>query len=330
MKKHYLCRLAMGLEPEVVADITDESKQDKSIVKALKTSDEDDIFFGLTMMVRGGKITRPKLWPFSGGYMNGLRDIAGPRYVAAKKDRKEIWGPDKSHAPDCAYRLGGECTCPKSEYREEEEDKGCPNCDGTGRDTCPLCSGTNKPFPEEASAIKIPIVCGNEDCPNKGKVINEVTGPRADEDTFYEAFGQGGEEEADYCPCCHELGVAQDPEDIPLSEESEPSGTVEALCENCGSPRGYDGEMCICKQQDSEQKPITEAKTYYLGNLERFMQIAKDIRKEFHFVKATGRWVWTDRDERPEPDSRSFDSFWKALCDAVEPYIGENSREKKE
>lgn len=31
----------------------------------------------------------------------------------------------------------------------EKAAEGCPNCDGTGRDSCPLCDGTNKPFPEE-------------------------------------------------------------------------------------------------------------------------------------------------------------------------------------
>jgi hypothetical protein len=30
-----------------------------------------------------------------------------------------------------------------------EEDEGCPNCDGVGRDSCPMCGGTNVPFPEE-------------------------------------------------------------------------------------------------------------------------------------------------------------------------------------
>lgn len=29
------------------------------------------------------------------------------------------WGPDKDHAPDCAYRNKGECTCPKSEPKKQ-------------------------------------------------------------------------------------------------------------------------------------------------------------------------------------------------------------------
>ena len=37
------------------------------------------------------------------------------------------WGPDKSHAPDCPYRLKGECTCPKSEPIT-------PTCDRTLED----------------------------------------------------------------------------------------------------------------------------------------------------------------------------------------------------
>lgn len=33
----------------------------------------------------------------------------------------EAWGPDRSHASDCPYRLGGECNCPKSNYVEDED-----------------------------------------------------------------------------------------------------------------------------------------------------------------------------------------------------------------
>lgn len=37
------------------------------------------------------------------------------------------WGPDRSHASDCAYRNKGECTCPKSEPIT-------PTCDRTLED----------------------------------------------------------------------------------------------------------------------------------------------------------------------------------------------------
>ena len=39
-------------------------------------------------------------------------------------------------------------------------DKECPNCDGAGRDSCPLCSGTNEPFPEEDEKDFGEIVAG--------------------------------------------------------------------------------------------------------------------------------------------------------------------------
>lgn len=51
------------------------------------------------------------------------------------------------------------------------------------------------------------IKCETPDCPENGKVINEISGVE-DEDAFMEAFGHGGECAEDYCPACKKLGVA--------------------------------------------------------------------------------------------------------------------------
>jgi len=67
---------------------------------------------------------------------------------------KEAWGPDRSHAPDCPYRLGGECTCPKSNYVEDEGDEDEYDEDEDDEDMndnvlagmrCPRCKST-EPF----------------------------------------------------------------------------------------------------------------------------------------------------------------------------------------
>lgn len=58
--------------------------------------------------------------------------------------------------------------------------------------------------------------------------------------------------------------------------------------------------------------------------LERYMLIAKDTRKEFNYNLTLGRWGWKDRDDEEEFDWR-FDTFFDALRDAVDPYIGEES-----
>jgi len=60
-----------------------------------------------------------------------------------------------------------------------------------------------------------------------------------------------------------------------------------------------------------------------LEMLERYMIIAKDIKKEFSYNKSTGKWCWYDRGDGWDDIIRQeqFDSFWLALKDAVAPYI---------
>lgn len=64
--------------------------------------------------------------------------------------------------------------------------------------------------------MKIAVVCGTPGCVNNGQEFSAVfvvgaTAEHADE--FLESFGHGSESDADYCPECGQLGIAQDPED---------------------------------------------------------------------------------------------------------------------
>ena len=54
--------------------------------------------------------------------------------------------------------------------------------------------------------------------------------------------------------------------------------------------------------------------------LERYMQIAQDIKKKFVYSKSEGFWYWYDRGTGTEL-SEPFMSFFDALSDAVEPYV---------
>jgi hypothetical protein len=56
----------------------------------------------------------------------------------------------------------------------------------------------------------VKIICETDGCSNKGMGVNSVELLDSDLDTFMESFGQGGEEEADYCSVCGKLGVARD------------------------------------------------------------------------------------------------------------------------
>ena len=66
---------------------------------------------------------------------------------------------------------------------------------------------------------------------------------------------------------------------------------------------------------DMEWKVLTPER------LERYQQIAKDTKKEFHYSKDQGVWFWTDRGEALPTDPQPCPQFWDALCDAVEPYV---------
>lgn len=55
--------------------------------------------------------------------------------------------------------------------------------------------------------------------------------------------------------------------------------------------------------------------------LERFMQIAEDTKKEFSYIKETGKWSWNNRGDLDSLDAHIFDTFWGAVCDAVYPYV---------
>lgn len=70
------------------------------------------------------------------------------------------------------------------------------------------------------ASIVAPITCGNEDCDSYGDLINAVLLPAADEDTFYEGFGQGAESDSDWCLACKELGLLEDP--VPAAKDSAP------------------------------------------------------------------------------------------------------------
>lgn len=91
---------------------------------------------------------------------------------------------------------------------------------------CPKCKGTLTTTDETIGYCReckttlggvnyiLTVLCDTTDCPKRGSVINTITGrmnARALDD-FYESYGCGGEEEADHCPACGNLGVLMSPE----------------------------------------------------------------------------------------------------------------------
>tara|TARA_R110000851_G_scaffold313482_1_gene475125 strand:- start:300 stop:488 length:189 start_codon:yes stop_codon:yes gene_type:complete len=57
-----------------------------------------------------------------------------------------------------------------------------------------------------------------------------------------------------------------------------------------------------------------------MSNLESYMRIAQDTKKEFVYSKCEGCWSLHDRDSEDELHG-SFAKFYSALYDAVEPYL---------
>lgn len=59
------------------------------------------------------------------------------------------------------------------------------------------------------SEVKFKVFCENQECKDCGKEINEITFENMTEEeamSFTDSYGQGGEDKADYCPTCNELG----------------------------------------------------------------------------------------------------------------------------
>lgn len=60
-----------------------------------------------------------------------------------------------------------------------------------------------------------------------------------------------------------------------------------------------------------------------MSNLESYMRIAQDTKKEFVYSKCEGYWYWHSRGSDTEL-SEPFEKFYDALSDAVEPYLGDD------
>jgi hypothetical protein len=55
--------------------------------------------------------------------------------------------------------------------------------------------------------VPLAVLCENDACEHCGDVVNEFAVPGLDVDRFWEAFGHGAEDPADYCPSCGVLGA---------------------------------------------------------------------------------------------------------------------------
>ena len=80
------------------------------------------------------------------------------------------------------------------------------------------------------------------------------------------------------------------------------------------------------------QKLVDQAVHEFQLNLERYMEIAWDIRKAISYNRGTGQWTWHDRNEEAlfDNEERLFKTFWEALYDAVEPYLYPEDEEDDE
>ena len=63
-----------------------------------------------------------------------------------------------------------------------------------------------------SKTFKADVTCETEGCAREGQVINTIIGIQKEkESAFYEGYGHGTEDAADYCPECKQLGILQDP-----------------------------------------------------------------------------------------------------------------------
>jgi hypothetical protein len=93
-----------------------------------------------------------------------------------------------------------------------------------------------------------------------------------------------------------------------------PMGTLQGSAQDYGGPdvRGY--EWLIIG--------MPENRTIKESDLSRKMEIFVDIKKVFSFAKHTGKWFWSDKDDKDNQHG-PFDSFIAMVNDAIEPYEDE-------
>lgn len=60
--------------------------------------------------------------------------------------------------------------------------------------------------------VRLYVTCGTDDCPNFDRTVNIVNFEAGDDvEAFIEGYGNGSEEESDYCHKCGNLGILGDP-----------------------------------------------------------------------------------------------------------------------
>ena len=63
------------------------------------------------------------------------------------------------------------------------------------------------------------------------------------------------------------------------------------------------------------------------AQVERYMQIVQDLKKELHYFKSSGEWSWVDRGETdPVNMVGPFKTWLDAVYDIVEPYVAPESQ----
>ena len=94
-----------------------------------------------------------------------------------------------------------------------------------------------------------------------------------------------------------------------------PNARVDTLWTNATGAKDTHGLI-------GEEKPWKNAPPMILEDtLERYEQIAADIKKEFLHDKHTGHWSWCDRGDGGVPRATGFPTRLAALLDAIEPYL---------
>jgi hypothetical protein len=60
--------------------------------------------------------------------------------------------------------------------------------------------------------VRLRITCGTDDCSKFEQIINIINFEPGDKiEAFIESYGNGSEDQHDYCPECHNLGILGDP-----------------------------------------------------------------------------------------------------------------------
>jgi hypothetical protein len=97
-------------------------------------------------------------------------------------------------------------------------------------------------------------------------------------------------------------------------------------CDECKFTFRYEDihqglRRCFRSKEEPKPKPVLD-RTLTPENLNRYLQVVDDLKKQILYFKGDDAWAWSDK---YAAFHGPFKSYWDCVLDIVEPYFSEES-----